>query len=62
MGLELLEKLVTRWEMWVVCGVLLVLIPLVSYLAAERPRSSGPRFLPPADRALLEPPRGSKKS
>jgi hypothetical protein len=62
MGLELIAKLITRWEMWAVCGVLLVLIPLVSYLAAERPRSSRRRFLPPADRALAEPPRGPTES
>jgi hypothetical protein len=62
MGLELVLELITRWEMLVVFGVLLVLIPLVSYLAAERPRSSRRRFLPPADRALLEPPRGPTES
>jgi hypothetical protein len=57
MTLELLVKLITRWELLLVCGVVMVLIPLVSYVASTRPRAPRGRFIPPADRALLEPPR-----
>ena len=62
MGFDLVLQLITRWEMLAVFGALLVLIPLVSYLASERPRSSRRRFLPPADRGLFEPPRGPTES
>jgi hypothetical protein len=60
MSLELIVKLITRWELLLVCGVVMVLIPLVSYVASVRPRAPRGRFISPADRAMFEPPQRTR--
>jgi len=62
MSLLFLLKLITRWELLLVSGAMMILIPLVCYIASVRPRGRRRRFLPPADRALIQPRRGPVES
>lgn len=54
-----LLSILTSWEILFVAGMCMVLIPLVSYLASLRPRPPRMRFMPPAERALMETPEQS---
>ncbi len=56
MSALLFLEVLTRWQTLLVSAVLLVLVPLVSYLASLRPRLRPPRFRAPAERALEEAP------
>jgi len=56
MSVLLFIKVLTRWETLLVSAVLLILIPLVSYLASLQPRLRPPRFVAPAERALEQAP------
>ncbi|MBN1834800.1 MAG: hypothetical protein JW820_03055 [Spirochaetales bacterium] len=62
MNLAFVLELVTRWELLLIAGILMILIPLVSYIASVRRGPRRRRFLSPADRALVEPPRGPVES
>jgi hypothetical protein len=52
----LFVKILTRWEILVVSGACMILIPLVSHLAALRPRRRRIEFVPPAEKVLTESP------
>lgn len=62
MSLLFLLELITRWELLLIAGIMMILIPLVAYIASVRPRAPRRRFVPPADRALMEPPQGPIES
>jgi hypothetical protein len=52
----LLLRVLSRWEILVVSGLCMILIPLVSYLASMRSWRRRGEFTPPAERALMESP------
>ena len=52
-------SILTSWEILLVAGLCMVLIPLVSYLASLRPRPRRIPFSPPAERVLMETPEQS---
>ncbi len=52
MGLEIVLKIITRWQVLLVGGLLILFLPLVSYIASIQPRGRRARFIPPAERAL----------
>ena len=54
MNWGLLLRLVTRWELLLVSGIVMVLIPLVSYIASGRTRTSRRKYLPRANRFLTK--------
>jgi hypothetical protein len=56
MSVLLFLKVLTRWETLLVSAVLMILIPLVTYLAALRPRVRRLQFIAPAEKALEEAP------
>lgn len=56
MSVALLFRVMIRWETLLVAGIVMILIPLVSYLASLRPRLPRRRFLSPAEKALHEAP------
>ncbi len=53
---RLFLELFTQWPMLVVSGVVMVLIPLISYVSSLRPRRRRRRFTPPAETALKKGP------
>jgi hypothetical protein len=56
MNPQVVLSILTSWEILSVAGVCMVLIPLVSYLSALRPRYRRMQFTPPAEQALTETP------
>ena len=52
MGLKIILLVVTRWQVLLVGGLMILFLPLVSYIASIQPRGRRAGFVPPADRAL----------
>ena len=52
MGLDIVLKIITRWQVLLVGGLLILFLPLVSYIASIQPKGRRTRFVPPAERAL----------
>jgi hypothetical protein len=52
MGLKIILLVVTRWQVLLVGGLLILFLPLVSYIASIQPRGRRAGFVPPAERAL----------
>jgi hypothetical protein len=53
-GLRFVALLFSQWQMQLVCGLLVLLLPLVSYLAYVKPRRPREEALPPAEKALRQ--------
>jgi len=53
-GLRFVALLFSQWQMLAVCGLLILLLPLVSYLASVRKRRPRAEILPPAEKALRQ--------
>ena len=56
MNPQVVLSILTSWEILLVAGVCMILIPLVSYLSSLRPRHRRMQFMPPAEQALTETP------
>lgn len=54
MSLLFFIKLFSQWQMLFISGLLILFIPLVSYIASLKPRRRKAEFLPPAEKALRE--------
>jgi hypothetical protein len=54
MSLGFVIQLITRWELLLISGIMMILVPLISIIASVRPRPRQRSFVPPADRALME--------
>jgi hypothetical protein len=55
MSLDILLKIITRWQVLLTSGLLILFLPLVSYIASIKTSSHRARFIPPAERALHQP-------
>jgi hypothetical protein len=55
MSIDILLKIITRWQVLLVSGLLILFLPLVSYIASIKTRSRRRGFIPPAERALHQP-------
>jgi hypothetical protein len=54
MGLDIVLKIITRWQVLLVGGLMILFLPLVSYIASIPPKRRRARFVPPAERALRQ--------
>ncbi len=54
MSIVMLLKVITRWQLLLVSGLLILFLPFVSYIASVRTWRHRERFIPPAERALRE--------
>jgi hypothetical protein len=54
MSIAILLKIITRWQLLLVSGLLILFLPLVSYIASVGTWRHRARFIPPAERALRQ--------
>jgi hypothetical protein len=54
MSIEILLKIISRWQLLVVSGLLVLFLPFVTYIASVKTQHRRVRFIPPAERALRQ--------